>query len=99
IDAETIGNTGVLILSVDRYHDAIDLLQRSDYRLVRDNAILVRLKDKPGSLAELARRFKDAGINIHSLRVINNHDGEALASISTDDPVRSAELVKDIRVG
>ena len=98
IDAETIGHTGVLILTVDRYHDAINLLKSTKYRLVPDNAILVRLKDKPGSLATLARRFKDAGINIHSLRVVNNHDGEALASVSTDDWERSVKLVQDIRV-
>jgi len=99
IDAETIGNTGVLILTVDRYHDAVDALRSTKYRLVPDNAILVRLKDKPGSLAELAKRFKNAGINIHSLRVVNNHDGEALASVSTDNWERSIELVRDIRVG
>ncbi|MCG8525531.1 MAG: histidine decarboxylase [Opitutales bacterium] len=99
IDAETIGDTGVVILTVDRYHDAIEALKHTKYRLVPDRAILVKLDDRPGSLAELATRFKQAGINIHSLRMVNNHDGKALASVSTDNWEKAMDLVSDIRVG
>jgi histidine decarboxylase len=99
MDAETIGDSGVLIITVDRYHEAIEVLKGTKYRLVPDDAILVKLDDRPGSLAQLARRLEAAGINIHSLRMVNNHEGYAIASVCTDDLKKTVELVEDIRVG
>ncbi|NOY62824.1 MAG: ACT domain-containing protein [Gammaproteobacteria bacterium] len=96
LDAETIQEWTVMILTVDRYDDAIRVLQQNpDLRIITDDAILLRLEDRPGALAKIAKRFKDANINMRSVRIIRRDGQDALVAISTERSSAALELVKD----
>ncbi|MCY4544720.1 MAG: hypothetical protein OXD39_05720, partial [Gemmatimonadetes bacterium] len=54
--------------------------------------------NRPGSLAEVARRLADARIGIRSLRIVERAGERSLVTLITDDPgaarrVLAAELV------
>ena len=99
IDAETAGDTAVAILTVDRYDDALNVLNTiPNIRAVSEDAILIRLADKPGALAEIARRFKDANINLRSLRFIHKDSGHGIVAICTERSDEALELVRDVLI-
>ena len=99
IDAETAGDTAVAILTVDRYDDALNVLNTiPNIRAVSEDAILIRLADKPGALAEIARRFKDANINLRSLRFIHKDSGHGIVAICTERSEEALELVRDVLI-
>ena len=50
-----------------------------------DEALLIRLPDEPGALAKVAARFRDAGINIQSLHILDRHEGYATVALDTED--------------
>jgi hypothetical protein len=64
--------------------------------VVTEDAILVRLKNQPGALAHIARRFTDAGIGLRSVRFIQRDDDFALVAISTDRTEAALALVADV---
>ncbi|MFO0808849.1 MAG: ACT domain-containing protein [Gemmataceae bacterium] len=97
-DAETTGDTAVVVLTVDRYDAALQALHRSGFHPVTEDALLVRLEDKPGALAAVAKRFRDANISLRSLRIIRATGGQTLAVIATDRTDEAVALVKDILV-
>jgi hypothetical protein len=99
IEADGATETGVISLTVDRYHLAMEVLSEAGFQAVTDDALIVRLADKPGALAEIALRFKDAGLNLHSMHIIQREAGHSLASIVTDDNSKAAALVRDVLVG
>lgn len=100
IDAETFNDSAVITLAVDQYDEALRLLQTmSDLYAVSEDAIVVRLKNQPGALAHISKRFADANINIRSIRFIERDEEYGLVAISTERSADALALVKDVAVG
>jgi len=95
--SENFEQHAVTILSVDRYDEALKIIQQlSDMKAVTEDAILIKIEDKPGALAEIALRFKKAGILMQSIRIVDRGDRESFAAISTEQTEAALELVKDL---
>ena len=50
---------------VDETEDALALLKRNDYWLNTSEVLVMKLENKPGTLAKISKSFGDAGININ----------------------------------
>lgn len=99
IDAKTYGNNSVVVLSVDKYDLALqNLNQLPNCQIITEDAILIRLKDEPGALAKIARRFTDADIGMRSIRFIQRNQNYGLVAISVERTDEAMELVKDVLV-
>lgn len=96
LDAESFKDTAVTILTVDRYDEALDILSsKPGLQAITEDAILIRLEDKPGALAKVARKFSDAGINLRSIRIIKRDANETVVAISAERTDEALELVRD----
>ena len=98
IDVEGVGDSAVAILSVDRYDEALRALNRTRFHAITEDALIVKLDDKPGALAQIAMRFKVAGINIRSVRFLRRVQDHAFVAISTERTAEAMELVKDVLI-
>ncbi len=99
IDAETVGEHVVVVLNVNHYDPALQAVhQLKNMRIITEDAILVKLKDEPGALAKIARRFTDAGIELRSIRFIERNSEYGLVAISTDRTANALALVADVLV-
>jgi len=100
IDAEEIDDTAVLQLTVDhRYDEALQCLRDAGFDAITENALLIRLKDEPGALAKVARTFKEADIDVRSVRIIRRQGGLTFVALATDRTDTARELVRDFLVG
>jgi len=100
IDAEALGATAVVRLIVDRYNDALLALAKAHFHALTEDAILVRVDDRPGGLALIARRFKDEGINLRSVRLVwrDAQEKKAIVAIAADKTDEVIALVKDVLI-
>lgn len=99
IDGEEEGDGhGVLVLTVDRYDEALRLLRAEGFRPITEDAIVIRVADEPGGLAKVAARFSAAGVNIRSLHIVRRREGSCLVSLVTSDNEAAAGLVSDLVV-
>ena len=99
LDAErTEARGGVLVLTVDRYDEALRALSDAGYEAFTEDAILISIKDEPGALGKVAMRFKEANINLHSVRFIKREGGDSLIALAADDTEAARALVKDFAV-
>lgn len=98
IEAETVGNSGIIIMTVDKYDLALKKLRDASFNAITEDSLLIRLKDEPGALAKIAKEFKDANINIRSFHIISRDGDNSIAAISTERTAKAVELVKDILV-
>lgn len=99
-DAEAVRDSAVIVLTVDRYDDALRALQAlPEITAMSEDAILVQLRNEPGALARVSRRFKDADINIRSIRFLQRDGEHALVAISTERRAEALDLVRDVLVG
>lgn len=99
LDAITVGEHAIIVLSVDRYDQALEAIRRlGGMNVVTEDAILVKLRNEPGALAKIARRFTDAGIGLRSIRFIERNADYGLVAISTERSGAALALVQDVLV-
>lgn len=99
IQVEKGEDQGVITLAVDQYDGALRALREAGFQAISQDALVVRLEDRPGALAEIASRFKDESLQLRSMHIIQRKTGHAHVSIVTTDNERAAELLRDVLVG
>jgi len=99
LDAESVDDNAVVVLTVAEYEDAFRLLQSmDDVSVISEDIILVKLTDKPGALAEVAARFKDAGVAMQSMHIIGRGPEQSVVAISAERASEARELVEDLLI-
>ncbi len=95
LDAEVANGTDVVTLSVDHYNRALQVLRDAGWNAVSEDAMLVRVRDEPGALARVAKRFLDAGVSVHSIRIVQRSGEWGVIAVSADPIEKARELVTD----
>lgn len=93
ISAEGLDEKGVITLTTDSYDEALRVLTDAGFKTVSDDSLVLRLPDEPGSLAKVAERFKDAGVNIQSLHIVERRGDHTIVALSADDRAKAEALV------
>lgn len=96
IDIEGVEDHGLVVLSVDRYDDALRALSDQGFRVITQDTLLVRLEDKPGALAAIAMRLMDAGLDLRSMHILRRNAGSTVASLVASDNARAMEVLRDV---
>ncbi len=97
-DAEEVHDTAVIELTVDRYDEALQSLRDAGFDAVTEDAFLIRLKDEPGALARVAKRFKDANIDLRSVRIVRRLEDCAIVAVATARTEEAKALVREYLV-
>ncbi len=98
IDAERVEETGVIVLSVDKYDEALRVLSSHGLRAITQNALVIRMEDKPGALAAVSKRLQNAGVEMRSMHILRRDAGHSLVSLVVTDHVQAAAVLADIVV-
>ena len=98
LDADAKDLSGVIILAVDKYDLALDVLTRAGYRAISEETLIIAVDDTPGALGRVAGRLEDVQVNIRSLHILTRQQEKVLISLVTDDNKKSAELLSDALV-
>ncbi len=92
LNTEGAGDKHIIILTTEEYDLALRVLMNAGFKAVTDDALVIRLRDRPGTLAMAAEKFKQAGVNIQSLHILNRRDGYTTLALSSDNREKAAAL-------
>jgi len=98
IDAEQLEETGLIVVSVDRYDAALRLLADSGLRAISQDVLVIRLEDKPGALAAVAKRLHDAMVDVRSMHILRRERGSSLVSLVVTDHAKARKILADVMV-
>ena len=93
MDTESTGDTGIVIITTDDNDRALRVLTSGGFKVVIDDALVIRLRDEPGALAKVAAKFKQSGVDIQSLHILDRYDGYTMVALSADDRATAEALV------
>ena len=93
ISAEGLESQGVITLTTDTHDDALRVLMDAGFKAVSDDSLILRLPDEPGALAKVAERFKQAGVNIQSLHIVERQGDHTIVALSAEDRAKAESLV------
>ncbi len=96
LDVDSAGGRSTIHLRVDRTDEALHALREADYKATTEDTLLIRLEDKPGALASIAIRFRDASLNVRSMHIVKREATSVVVSLFTNDNTRAADLVRDV---
>jgi hypothetical protein len=96
IQAQLHGNDAVIHLTVDRYEDTLHALEEENFHVVSDESVVLRMADKPGALATIAKRLADHRIDIRSLTVVQRHDGSTVVAVASSDNGAARDLLREL---
>ena len=87
----------VITVSGDSYDEALRILQdNTDYQIVTEDALVIRIMDRPGALAGIATRLKDASVDVRSIHIIQRGDDHSIASIVVNDRQLAKSVLSDV---
>ena len=93
ISAKALGEKGVITLTTNDDDASLRVLTDAGFKASADDSLMLSLHDEPGALARVAERFKEAGINIQSLHILDRREGHTTIAVSTDDRAKAESLV------
>ena len=93
INTENTGETGLVIIITDDNDAALGALTAAGFGAVIDDVLVIRLRDEPGALAKVAEKFKNAGVNIQSLHILDRHGDYTTVALSADDRAMAETLI------
>jgi hypothetical protein len=98
-DVESHDADGIISLTVDQYDVALHLLRDLGYHAVTQDTLLIRLEDKPGALAKIAVRLKDAGLDLRSMHIVRRTGEFSIVSLVASDNAAAAAVLRDVLIG
>src|SRR2546426_555680 len=93
IGAESAGGRSYVSLIVNQPMQAREAIMKSGYTCSMRTVLVVRLDDKPGALAALARKLGDAGVDVVSAIHLGTVGGHAQVALGVDNLERARSLV------
>jgi hypothetical protein len=99
IDIEGVEDRGIVVLKVDRYDEALRALSEHGFHTITQDTLLIRLEDRPGALAAIAMRLKDAELDLRSMHILRRDAAGTIASLVASDNAKAAEVLRDVLVG
>ena len=95
LDAKKIDDIGLVMLRVNKYDRARRILRNAGWNAITEDSLLVRVKDEPGAIADLAKRFRDANLHVSSMRIVQHHGDWGAIAVSAEPLEEARALVKD----
>jgi hypothetical protein len=81
-----IGDLGHVILTTADDDTTRRVLKERGYTFIEGESLLTEVEDRPGGMAEVARRLADAGVNIHGHLFIGRWGDRAMFAFVVDKP-------------
>jgi len=95
IAASAVGGKAVLSIVVRDYDRAKSVLENSGFKKTAGNVIFVKLEDKPGMLAEIAKMLAESGINVENLHLVSKDGKHTIVGLTVSNPKKTKTLLAD----
>lgn len=81
LSTETANATAIVRLMVNGADKARGVLEDAGFKVMQSDVLVVRLQDRPGELAKIARALSEDRINIRNVVMLERQAGETLLAL------------------
>jgi hypothetical protein len=94
ITASAIGGKAIITITVKDGNEAKNTLTKNGFHVIEEDMIMVKMKDRPGELAALAKLMKDNGIGMVNLYIVSKDAKDTVIAIKLDKPKKARDILK-----
>jgi hypothetical protein len=95
ISADTLGDKAVMHIIVSDDKLGKDILEKGGFIVMSSDAIVIKIMDRPGELAKVARMLADAKIDIKNVQLLTKENTLALYTLRVDNVKKALTLLKE----
>lgn len=88
-----VGDTGIVRLITTDPGSARKLLEKKGFKVEEADVFVIKIPDKPGTLAKITKQLRDWSINIESIYLMNKVGKIAEIALQVDKPEKAAEVL------
>jgi len=81
ISAYGMGETGIIRLITEDETSARNVLEKAGFRISVGDIVTVRLRDRPGELAKIARKLATSGVDVEAVYIIGRVNSDVEIAI------------------
>jgi hypothetical protein len=96
IAGSTWGGSGAVAIITNDDDGTRALLEGRGFSYRESELVAASLEDRPGSLADAARRLADHGVNIQALMLTGMQSGRVTVAFAVDIPAAAREALGDL---
>ncbi len=90
----TWGGKGVVNLITSDETKTRDVLKAQKFSFTEDEALIAKLDDKPGALAQLAKNLAASRVNIKSFALFSNAGPKVEVAVTVDNVEKATSIVR-----
>lgn len=94
VSCEAAGKQAIIRVVVSSEAKASSVLRKAGFEVVSSDALVVRIANKPGALAEVAETLSRKKINIENVHLVHKGVREGIFAIKTSDQENAMRLLK-----
>lgn len=94
ISAESLGEGGIIRLITEDAESAKRALQGAWYKFIVSEVLPIKLPDKPGELAKVARKLANARINVECIYILGREKGTTEIALKVDKLEEARKILK-----
>lgn len=87
------GSRGIVRLITTDPKSAKKLLERRGFKVEEADVFVIKIPDKPGTLAKITKKLRDWNINIESIYLMNKVGKVTEIALQVDKPKKAAEVL------
>lgn len=99
ISVDVVASKAVISLTVKDADKAKEILENNGYKVTENNAIIIKLSDKPGELSRITSMLASQKINIENVHVLSRDGKNTILSMAVDKPKKAQELLGEFIIG
>ena len=95
LSIESRNGEAVIHLVTSNNEQAKQVLASKEYQIIENNALVIRMQDKPGELAKVGKMLGDEQINITDLYLLKKEDAHSYFALTTTDNKKSSQILRE----
>jgi len=97
ISLEVVGNKAIirLIVRKNKKKNAKATLEKKSFHVVSSDTFVIKLADKPGELAKIAKLMTENGVSVENVHIVDKQGGQTLCAIKVDKAKKAEDLLKE----
>jgi hypothetical protein len=93
VTADVVGQNAVVRLVISDAEKGKIALEKSGFRPVSGDTLVVTLEDRPGELSKIARMLSENGVNVTNVYMLGKEAGKGLIAIKVDKMEKARKLL------
>jgi len=96
VSVDVVGGKAIVVITVKDIKTAKEVLERNNYKVSEENAIVIKLNDQPGELSRITALLAKEKIDLKNVHILSRDGKNTVLSITVDRPRKAEDVLKDV---